>query len=427
MHVRHKRWILGLAFVAIVGVPQGVCAQDAEVVIEWNRLLQTTFTTPGAQSPTVFFTRPFAMVHVAMFDALNSIDYLYTPYATRADAAPTASRAAAAAQAAHDVLAALYPNQRPIFAAALTATLARVGGEPAREGARVGAAAAQAILDLRNTDGWNRVPPPYLLPNLPGYWQPVPPQNTPAALTHYPDVQSFVIGHARQFLVEPPPALTSDRYAADFNEAKSLGAVTSTTRTADQTMVARLWAAIGTTTPVTGVYSNLVRDLARSHGLSGLETARLYALVNIAVHDALLISFTGKYLYGLWRPTTAIRAADRDGNPATEADPTWSALIPTPAYPTYPGNMSCIGASAARVLERFFGRDDIAFTVTWAQAEGPGVTRRYNGFRQLADEEGRSRVYGGIHFTFDTLASFGVCVPLADYAFANYLRPRFAS
>ncbi|MFN2445980.1 MAG: vanadium-dependent haloperoxidase, partial [Vicinamibacterales bacterium] len=375
MHTQQTRRLLTLTLLACVAFPQLARGQVTEEVIEWNRIVRTTLATPGAQSPTVFFTRPFAMVHVAIFDALNSIDYLYTPYATRADAAPNASRETAVAQAAHDVLVAVYPNQRSIFDAALSSTLTRVGGQEALDGSRVGAAAARAILELRSTDGWNAVPPTYLLPDLPGYWQPVPPQNAAAVFTHYPDVQTFVIGNARQFLVEAPPSLTSARYAADFNEAKALGAANSTTRTADQTLVARLWAGIGTTTGASAVYNNLVRDLARSRGLGGLETARLFALVNISVHDALLVSFTGKYLYGFWRPTTAIRAADRDGNSETDADSTWTSLIPNPPYPSYPGNMSCIGASATRVLERFFGRDDISFTVTWAAPTGPGVTR----------------------------------------------------
>jgi hypothetical protein len=144
----------------------------------------------------------------------------------------------------------------------------------------------------------------------------------------------------------------------------------------------------------------------------------------MAVHDGLMTAFTGKYLYGLWRPVTAIRAADADGKPATAPDAGWTTLIGTPPYPTYPGNVACIGASAARILERFFGRNDIAFTVTWAAADSTGVTRRYNGFRELADEGGRSRILGGIHFTFDTVASFGVCTDLADYVYDNALRRR---
>jgi hypothetical protein len=156
--------------------------------------------------------------------------------------------------------------------------------------------------------------------------------------------------------------------------------------------------------------------------LDALNTARLFALVNMTFHDTLFVSFSGKYLYGLWRPTTAIREADRDGNAATESDPTWTSLIPTPPYPTYPGNYACLASGMTRILERQFGRDDIPFSITWTEAGGPGWTRSYNGLRQLADEAARSRIYGGIHFTFDTSASVGVCVPLADHIFDNTLR-----
>jgi hypothetical protein len=420
-----NRWFVTLAILAALAVPGRARAQGAETVIEWNRIVLTTIATPGALPPTVFFIRPLAVMHVAVFDALNSIDFQYTPYATRADVAAGASPDAAAAQAAHDVLVELFPNQRSTFDAALASSLGRLPSDAAEKGARVGAAAARAVLDLRAADGWNRVPPQYILPSLAGYWQPVPPQNAAATLTHFPDVQGFISESADQFLVEAPPALTSARYAADFNEVKAIGSATSTTRTEEQTLTARLWAGIGTTTPLQNVWNQLVRDLARSRGLSALDTARLYALVNMTIHDGLRATFTGKFLYGLWRPVTAIREAERDGNTATEADPGWLALIPTPPYPSYPGNMAGVGASASRVLERFFGRDDIRFTVTWSAADGPGWTKTYNGFRQLADEEAKSRIYGGIHFQFDTTASMGVCTLLADYAFENHLRPRF--
>ena len=403
--------------------PGRAVAQDADVVIEWNRILQATIGTPGALPPTVFFTRPYAMMHIAVFDALNSIDPVYTPYAIQ-DRAPNASREAAAAQAAHDVLAALFPNQRAIFATSLSGTLSRLPADAAREGSRVGTAAARAVLDLRANDGWNRLPPPYLLPDLPGFYQVTPPQNAVVTFTHYQDVLPFVIGSRSQFLMEPPPALTTERYATDFNEVKRIGSATSTTRTEEQTNIARRWAGVGYSTASLGVWNNVIRDLARRNSLSGLDTARVYALENIAVHDGLLTTFSAKFLYGLWRPVTAIRAADRDGNPATEADPTWNTLIPTPPYPSHPGNMACIAATSARLLTRAFGRDDIPFAVTWTGINQPDITRSYNGFRQLADEEAVSRIYGGIHFTFETTASFGVCTALADYVYENNLRRR---
>ena len=423
MSAQLKRWMLLLAAVFTVALPGSARAQDLEAVIEWNRLLQVTVaSTP---TPTVFFTRPYSLTSIAVFDALNSIDRVYQPYLIRVEAAPGASPEAAVAQAAHDVLVSLYPGQRTALDAALAATLSRLSGAAATEGSRVGAAVARAVLDARATDGWNRTPPPYLLPSLPGFYRVTPPQNAAATFTHYPDVQPFVIGNRLQFLVAPPPALTSETYTRDFNEVKALGGTTSPTRTAEQTSIAQRWAAIGTSTQFQHIWNNLLRDLARRNGLSALDVARAYALLSMSMHDGLLVTFNGKFLYGLWRPVTAIREADRDGNPATDADPAWATLIPTPPYPTYPGNQTCMAAVASRTLERVFGRDDMRFSVTWTGTAGNAdITRSYNGFRELANEQARSRVYGGIHFEFDQTASFGVCIPLADYAFDNYLRRR---
>ena len=421
MRTKSQGWTFAMVLV-MLALPARTWAQDADVVIEWNRILQTTIATPGAQPPTVFFTRPYTLMHAAIFDAMNSIDRAYTPLAFAVDALSGASRGAAAAQAAHDVLSALFPNQRATFAAPLAASLARFPGEAGREGARVGADVARRWLELRATDGWGRTPPEYLLPGLPGYYQVTPPQNATVTFSHYPDVQPFVVGNGRQFLVESPPALTSALYAADFNEVKTIGSATSTTRTPEQTLIAQLWARVGTPTSLENIWNNVARDVAQSRGANGIETARLFALLNVSLHDGLLTSFTGKFLFGLWRPVTAIRAAELDGNAATAADTAWLPLITTPPYPSYPGNMACVGAAAARVLARFFGRDDIAFTATWTLTNGTPNTRRYNGFREMADEEARSRVYGGIHYTFDNLASMGACTALADYTFENALR-----
>ena len=426
MRAQLNRWTIALLLPAVFYVPQRAAAQGAETVIDWNWALLTTLATPGATDPTVFFTRPMSVLHVAIFEALNSIDRVYTPYIDFVDAAPDASPDAAAAQAAHDALVAMFPAQQPSYDALLATQLGRLPRGPAESGSRVGAAAARAILAARANDGWNRPQPTFLLPSLPGYWQPVPPQNAAATFAHYPDVTPFVIGSARQFFAEPPPALNSARYAADFNATKAIGSATSTTRTADQTLVARLFAAVGTTTSIPAVGNNLTRDLVRAHGLNLLDAARLFALINVTYHDALLTSFSGKYLYGLWRPVTAIREAARDGNDATEADPGWLALIPNPPYPTYPGNYACVASAITRVFARVFGRDDVPFSITWTEANGPGWTRNYARFSQLAEEAANSRVYGGIHFNFDTTASFGACIPLGDYVHANTFRRRFA-
>ena len=286
-------------------------------------------------------------------------------------------------------------------------------------------AAAKACIDARTGDGWERPFPPLVLPSLPGYWKPTPPANSPAMFTNYTDVTGFIVPNGRRFLAEGPPSLTSERYATDFNQVKAWGAVNSTVRSAEQTQISNYWAGAGTTTPNQNVWNNLLADLARSKGWSGLDLARGYALLNMTLHDALMTSFTGKFIYGLWRPVTAVREADTDGNDATQADPTWLPLLVTPPYPSAPGNMACIAGSLSRVMQRLFGQDNIPFTVTWTGAgSNPSATRNYNGFRELADQQAYSRIWGGIHFEFETLSSLGGCTQLGDYAVDNVLRQR---
>jgi len=317
---------------------------------------------------------------------------------------------------------AMFPPQAATFDAALAATLARFSGEALQEGVRVGAAAADWCLENRRFDGWSGPAQTYVLADLPGNWQPTPPANAPAGLVHYQDVTPFVIGSRLRFVPEAPPALTSARYAQDFNEVKRLGGAASTERTAEQTQTARLWAGVGFSTGAPAVWFNIGRDLARARGLDGLDTARAFALLAMTMHDALLTSFTGKFMYGLWRPVTAIREAARDGNAATEPDPAFISLIGTPPYPSYPGNMACIGGSSAALFERLWDGNDVPVTVTWTGINQADVTRTYNGFRQLADEEARSRIYAGIHFKFDHDASFGACGAVGEFVYENALR-----
>ena len=215
--------------------------------------------------------------------------------------------------------------------------------------------------------------------------------------------------------------MTSAEYAADLNEVKELGALNSVKRTADQTLVARLWANVNTPTNFLLVWNNVARTVSIAQG-STVERARLFALTNIALHDALQTTFASKFQYGLWRPVTAIRRADEDGNAATTAEPEWSSLITAPPYPSYAGNMAAIGTSQATILALFFGRDNIRYDHTWAGAGG--ATRSYAGFGAMADEQARARVYGGIHFTFDNVAGQSVGVSVANYVFANVMRPR---
>ena len=186
------------------------------------------------------------------------------------------------------------------------------------------------------------------------------------------------------FLPVPPPILTSARYATDLNEVKAIGKSDSATRTPEQTTIARIWASIaasgapGTATHYSSIWNNIAGDIARDRGLSLVETARLFVLMNVSIHDALQTTLTSKFIYGVWRPVTAIRQADTDLNPATDPDPTWSTLIPTPPYPSYAGNMATIGASAARVLALALGTNDVPVTATWRQSGGqPDVVQHF--------------------------------------------------
>jgi hypothetical protein len=259
------------------------------------------------------------------------------------------------------------------------------------------------------------------LPTTPGNWQPIAP-STAAGFTHYPSVLPFAITSSTQFSPPPPPALNSAEYAADFKEVKEIGSATSATRTGDQTQVARLWANVNTPTTVFFVWNNVARTVAVSRGLSTAENARLFALINISFHDALQTTFASKFQTGLWRPLTAIRRADEDGNSDTDQDVNWTSLLGNPPYPTYAGNNAAIGTSQSTILALFFGRDDFSFQHTWEGAGG--ATRSYNGFTTMANEEADSRIYGGIHFRFDNVAGQSVGRNVANYVFLNIMRPR---
>lgn len=393
-----------------------------DVILQWNRVLMETVLTPGQHPATIMPVRSYAMMHTAMFDAVNSIEGTYTPYLTDVPGTPHASIQAAAAQAARDVLAALYPTRVAVFNAELAISLQGIEQNRAQQGIRVGEIVAERILAARANDGWNITPPAYSLPATPGNWQPTPPGNAAATFTHYPSVLPFGIISGTQFAPNAPPSMTSAQYAADLNEIKELGSVNSATRTADQTQVARLWANINTPTNFLLVWNNVARTVSTARQTSTLQKARLFALTNISLHDALLTTFTSKFQHGLWRPVTAIRRAEEDGNAATTPDTEWSSLVPSPPYPSYAGNMAAIGTSQATILALFFGRDDIRFDHTWAGAGG--ATRSYAGFGAMADEQARARVYGGIHFTFDNVAGQSVGTNVGNYVFAKLMRPR---
>jgi PAP2 superfamily len=420
------RRILGITLVftavAASGFDAGAKHSSRAVVLEWNQLLQDTLAAPGNPGTPRFY----AMMHIAMFDAINAIEREFEPYRVRLRPRAGGSPEAAAAQAAHDVLVALNPSAVATYDAALAADLGDRPSGFVRCGAEIGARVAKEILAWRQNDGWVVSQfPPYSEPPLPGRWQPTPPANAAATFTHLQNAAPMAALSATQFLPPPPPSLTSARYAADLNEVKLLGKSDSTARTDEQTTIARLWSAVGTTTGFFSVWNNVARDAVEARNLSLVETARMFVLVNVSIHDALQTTQASKFVYGVWRPVTAIQAADTDLNPATDPDPTWLPLITTPPYPAYAGNLATIGASAARALQLAFGTNDIAVAVTWKGSGGlPNVTRHFAGFWAAADEAEMARIYGGIHYRFDQEAGQQVGRSVAEFVFANFMTPR---
>jgi hypothetical protein len=402
--------------------------QTPNVVIQWNQTLQTLFVGTG---PGIHI-RALPMMHIAMFDAINSIEDVYTPYLVQAKSSRGGSAEAAAATAARDVLTAIYPAQQALFDSALATQLAGMPRGLVRQGQAVGHAVAAAVLKWRENDGWpltqaavTTPDPNYVLPTFPGLWQPTPPANSLATFTFYPNVVPFAMLTSTQFLPPPPPTLTSGRYAADFNEVKLLGSATSAARTPDETLWAQVHAGFNTQIGFFHVWNRVAADVAQREGLSLVDTARTFVLLTVGLHDGLQTSFTSKFTYGLWRPVTAIQRAAEDQNAATDADPTWTPLLATPPYPSYAGNAACLSAASARALQIAFGRDDIPFTVVYPRTMGLATeTRDYAGFWDLAQQEARSRILGGIHYQFDTDASQTYCVKAPEFTAEHFMRRR---
>jgi hypothetical protein len=419
----------GLASLALTGRDASAASPTADVVLEWNQILQSTAPLPAG----VLTPRFYAMMHVAMFDAINAVERDYEPYRVRLPHWTAGSPEAAAAQAAHDVLVAINSSASAAYDEALARQLGTSPSGYVRAGARIGARVASEILSWRQNDGWVvAAPPPYSEPLLPGRWQPTPPNNAAAAFTHLQYAAPMALLTATQYVPSPPPSLTSERYAADFNEVKAIGSADSATRTAEQTSTARLWAGVaatgsGTASNFMAIWNTITGDVARQRQLSLVQTARLFALVNVSIHDALQTTQASKFVYALWRPVTAIRAADTDLNPATDADAGWRSLLTTPPYPSYAANNPAIGASAARALQLVFRTNDIPVTATWRQSGGlPDVSHQFDGFAQVADEHAMSRLYGGIHYRFDNEAGQQVGRKVAEFVFAHFMRPRGA-
>jgi hypothetical protein len=402
--------------------PPAPLASTNAVILEWNRIL---IENQGAGN--LYSFRQLAMLHVAMFDAANTIKGQYHPYRVQATSGPEASEEAAAAQAAHDIMVALYPAAAASFGTTLSARLATLPTAAATQGAEVGKQTALNVLQWRANDGSATPDPAYLPPALPGAWQPTAPGQV-AAGTRFANMSPFALLSPTQYLPAPPPALNSTEYAQNYQQVANVGRVDSVTRTADQTLFSRMVAGVNFRPGPFAMWNAVARGLAESRQLSLVDTARLFAYLNVSMHDGLQTSHTSKYVYGLWRPVTAIVNGANDSNDATVADATWTPLLTTPPYPSHSSNVACIGTSAARVLARALGSDQIPFSLTWtwtgAAGAGTDVTRQFPTLSQLADDAGMSRVHGGIHFEFELHASAVSCTKVADYVYSSYMQRR---
>lgn len=436
-------------------------------VVHWNELAinasaldhspvpQGESRTFGEQVGPARTARALAIVHVAMFDALNAIQGGFRSYTGIPRGPSTASRKIAIVQAAHDTLVSLYPSQAAAFDTRLTESYNRSGESTAVKdaGAAVGRAAAAAILSRRSSDGSQHLEPlvgvEYIPGTGPGDWRPDPIANQPVALgARWDEVRPFVIQSASQFRAPPPPALSSSEYTEAFRQVKRLGGdgiTTPTQRSSDQAHTGIYWGYDGT--PGIGVpprlYNQIAVQIALQRGTSATQTLRLLAFVNVGMADAALASWESKYVYELWRPVTAIREADRDGNLNTIVDRNFTPLgAPssnfdgpnfTPPFPAYTSGHATFGGLLFQVLRRFYRTDSISFTFVSDEFNGitrdnlgnvrPRRARTFRSFSQASDENALSRIYLGIHWIFDASEGQTQGERVADYVLPRLFVP----
>lgn len=479
VHLTPQALSICLAVGAIALVQPGpLCAASSEPepsdkVLYWNGVanncakidhrIATADDTPdsvGEQFGPTRTGRAMAIVHIAIFDAVNAIDRSYRSYLPTAAAPANTSMDAAIAQAGHDSVVALWPHQAAVVDQYLKQQLDQIpDGEAKTNGIAVGKTAARDILVARANDGstldarGNQ--PPYTYGLMPGEWRPDP--NHPTATPLTPDwgkVKPFAISSSVEFRAPPPPPMNSREYTEAFNEVKSLGGdgmTTPTIRTPDQTIAGLFWgydAQPGLCAPVR-FYNQIAQVIALQQHNSVVENARLFALVNIAMGDAGIAVWDTKFYYSFWRPITGIREADQgtglsglgDGNPETLGDPNWQPVgAPadngngqnfTPPFPAYTSGHAGIGGALFQVLRRFYGRDNITFTIVSDEFNTlttdqtgtirPLVPRTYPSFSAAEEENGQSRIYLGIHWGFDKVTGIRQGNQIADRVFDRFL------
>ncbi len=393
---------------------------DGDVVIEWNTAALNAIR--AGRTPPPIASRALAILHTSIYDAVNGIDRRHEAYLVQSAVPTSASEEAAASAAAHKVLVTLFPANAASFDDLHLTILSAIRNGPRKStGIAWGESVADQILAWRTGDGSGAtVPPPS--GSGPGAWQPTPPAFAPYLLPQSAFVTPFAMTNSSQFRPPGPPALASARYAADYNEVKTLGAAVGSARTAEQDLIALFWAdGAGTETPP-GHWNSIAQDVAAAMDNTMEQNARLFALLNIAMADAAICAWDAKYTFNFWRPVTAIRNGDADGNATTVADPTWSSFIITPPFPDYTSGHSTFSGAASTVLASFYGTDKIAF-ITGSDFL-PGVTRSFTGFSAAASEAALSRLYGGIHYRSANEDGLAAGIGIGEWTFARYLQPK---
>src|SRR5579871_119662 len=392
---------------------------STDVVLLWN---QAVLSAIRNDKPTLGFTsRALAIVHTTIYDAVNAIDQTSTPYLAQIRPPADASPEAAASAAGLFTAAALFPTDINLFQATFQKSLADIpDGTAKNEGIAVGQLVAEQTLIARIGDGADAFVS-YVPGTNPGDWQPTLPAFGAAQTTQWPFVTPFAIGSTAAFLPPPPPALDSPAYTAAFNETKDLGELNSTDRTPQETEAAQFWQGNAGTAQVPGYWNEIAQSVAISQGNTLDQNARLFAELNVAVADSIIVHFAAKYTYNRWRPITAIQNAGETGNPDTVADPNWVPLNNTPPNPSYVSGHAAVSSAAATVLNQFFGTDSLGFSLT--SEDLPGVTHTFSNFSDAATEAGNSVVWGGIHFRVDVTAGDWVGQSIAQFVTQNFFQP----
>lgn len=398
----------------------------ADAVADWNAIAIQTISaaTPARPVPVAFLD--MAIVHAAVYDAVQAIAKRFKPYQVVIPGA-SGSPEAATAKAAHDILVNLFPAQTMALDATYAQYLSDHGLSPSDPGVAVGAFAAAEIIRLRANDG--RFPPnevPFFGATGPGEWRPtesfidpkVPPSFAPMLTPWLANVTPFTLKSGDQWRAKAPPDLTSHEYTRDYNEVKAKGARFESTRTFDETDLAIFWAA-----NYVALWNRVVRELAEAHVRNIGDSARLFALVSLSTADAQITSWDSKVAYNFWRPITAIREAETDGNPKTIVDPDWQPLINTPNYPDYTSGANAVTGAATRALALFFGTDKMTFIVTTTNPMAIRQTRAYSRFSDAAEEVVDARVFEGIHFRFADTEARKQGRHVAQWVFGHFLKP----